>query len=106
MVTVYVSTGDCPYEGMIVPDIIRYKKQVTDFIRKRKAYVYPCFMEDERNGGIIVRKGESSGRMGWFITQYKTFTEGEKEIHIPDKWLKKQNLKDSNDANLLLFMAK
>lgn len=104
MVTVYVSTGDSPYEGMIVPDIIRYKKQVTDFIRKRNAFVYPCFKDNE--GGIIIKKGESSGRMGWFITQYKTFAEDENEIKIPDKWLKKQNLKDSNDANLLFLMTK
>lgn len=106
MITVYVSTGDCPYEGMIVPDIIRYKKQVVDFIRQRKAYVYPCFVNLADEGGVFVHNEDSAKRMGWFITQYKTFAEGETEVAIPKKWLKKQTLKDSNDASMLMLLAK
>lgn len=102
MLYIYVTKPESNVKGVILPDLIRFKKDVVLFIKQKHAFVYPCVEEKQENGNIVVKKADATGHTGWLISETEIFTDDAKEdIVLTKDMVKKHKMANANDMNAL-----
>lgn len=100
MLFIYVTKSGADVNGVILPDIIRFKKEVTTFVKTNHAFVYPC-VESKEEDVILVKKQDTAGHTGWFVSEHDIFGDAEDDIRLPKEQVKKHKMANANDMNAL-----